>query len=72
MSQTQQPSHRAYITVGYGEDKSKTCWREVGALFEHKDQKGFTLLLDVMPINRRIAIRKALPKKQPKIAPEAE
>lgn len=71
-SQLQQPTHRAYVTVGYGENQSDTYWKEVGAAWEHSDGQGYALILDMIPMSRRITIRKAVPKKRQRISSDVE
>lgn len=44
------PSHRVYaVTKKDGADKSN--WRDIGAMWPHKDGEGFSLKLDFMPLN---------------------
>jgi hypothetical protein len=38
----------------------KAFWSKVGACWHHKDHKGMTLQLDVVPINGRIVLRQPL------------
>ena len=42
------PTHRVYA-VKSNDDKSR--WTEIGALWPHKDGKGFSLKLDLIPID---------------------
>ena len=42
------PTHRVYA-VKRNDDKSR--WTEIGALWPHKDGKGFSLKLDLIPID---------------------
>ena len=42
------PTHRAYAVTKRGE---KSRWQEIGAAWAHKDQKGFSLKLDYLPLN---------------------
>lgn len=39
-----------------GQDK-KAFWTRIGAAWDHKDGKGLTLQLDMVPINGRIVLR---------------
>lgn len=39
-----------------GQDK-KAFWTRIGAAWDHKDGKGLTLQLDMVPINGRIILR---------------
>lgn len=57
---SKKPTHRAYAVKGDGEN---AIWREIGALWPHKDGKGFNIKLDVIPIDGSdIAIRVIEPK----------
>jgi hypothetical protein len=50
------PTHRAYAVTTKDERK---FWREIGALWAHSDGEGFTLKLDLLPLNgAEIVIRK--------------
>lgn len=54
------PTHRVYAVKGKG-DKSR--WTEIGALWPHKDGKGFNLKLNMLPIDGSdITIRSVEPK----------
>jgi hypothetical protein len=51
------PTHRAYSVKGEGEDAK---WIELGAVWAHRDGKGFDVLLDAMPtgdFNGRLTLR---------------
>ena len=50
------PSHRLYTVNGEGE---AARWNEIGVAWPTKDNKGFTLNLNSMPINGRIVMRTA-------------
>ena len=50
------PSAIAY-TVHKG--KERNFWARMGAQFEHEDGKGSSLLLDVVPLDGRIIVRKS-------------
>ena len=57
---SKKPTHRAYAVKGNGD---KSHWTEIGALWAHKDGKGFNLKLDLLPIDGSdIAIRLIEPK----------
>ena len=55
------PSHIAYH-VRDRED-GKSFWTRVGVAFAHGDGKGFTVQLDVAPLDGRINLRVASEKK---------
>ena len=49
------PTHRIYAVTGKGEKK---FWQPIGALFAHRDGKGFNQVLDYLPLNdAQIVIR---------------
>ena len=51
------PDFLAWHVLQKGE---KSYWNKVGACWQHKDKKGMTLQLDVVPINGRIVLRQPL------------
>ena len=64
------PTHRAYAVKGSG---NKSHWKEIGALWAHKDGKGFNLKLNFLPIDGSdIAIRLIGPKPATGQAPTQE
>jgi hypothetical protein len=56
------PTHIAY-TVREREG-SKGFWTRIGSVWPHNDGKGFSLQLDALPIDGRIAIRVTSEKKE--------
>lgn len=38
----------------------KSFWNKVGAAWMHKDNSGFTIQLDVVPINGQVVLRKPM------------
>lgn len=62
MSNKAKPTHRAYATKTNPDGKDS--WREIGALWPHKDGNGFHLRLDLIPRDQDvITIRKVVPKR---------
>jgi hypothetical protein len=60
---SKRPTHTAYSVREYqigGEKKSD--WNRVGIAWAHKDGGGFDVILDAIPVNGRIAIRRNKPK----------
>jgi len=53
-SAPRKPSHRLFCVVGDGDEAN---WTEIGALWPHKDGKGFTGDLKAVPIKGRLVIR---------------
>ena len=62
------PTHYAY-TVREGNEADQSYWTKIGAAFSHKDGKGFSLVLDALPVDGRLTLRKAEPK--PEAKPDA-
>jgi len=57
-NKTRKPTHFVYTVRGDG-DKNNDFWTKVGAAFRHNDGKGFSLLLDALPVDGRLTIREA-------------
>jgi hypothetical protein len=53
-STNRQPTHRLYTVKG---DDKNPRWIEIGAAWESRDEKGFTLSLDALPTDGRIVMR---------------
>jgi hypothetical protein len=51
------PEYLAWHVAQKGE---KSYWNKVGAVWAHKDGKGYTLQLETCPINGRIVLRAPL------------
>ncbi|MGE3916370.1 MAG: hypothetical protein AB7F78_11795 [Hyphomicrobiaceae bacterium] len=56
MTETSQPNLYAYAVEDAPRGK-KSYWTRIGRLFTHKDNKGFDVVLNALPINGRIVIR---------------
>ena len=52
------PTHVAYI-VKDGKNADKNFWTKVGVAFAHNDGQGFNLILDAVPLDGRLTLRKA-------------
>jgi hypothetical protein len=59
---SKKPSHYVY-TVRQGKENSQDFWTKVGVAFEHNDNKGFSVILEAMPLDGKLTIRKPEPKK---------
>jgi hypothetical protein len=60
------PTLTAYTVRDYERNgEKKSDWRPIGVAFAHRDQIGFDLVLDAIPVNGRIALRKSKPKSEP-------
>lgn len=58
-TQSNKPTDRAYAVTKRGE---KSYWKEIGAVWAHRDGKGFSLALDCLPLNdAEIVIREPIP-----------
>lgn len=55
--QPKAPDFLAWHVIDKGE---KSFWSKVGAAWQHKDEKGYTLQLETVPINGRIVLRQPL------------
>jgi hypothetical protein len=51
---TKKPTHIAYQVR---ESKDKGYWTRIGAAWAHKDGNGFSLQLDCVPLDGKIALR---------------
>ena len=49
------PSHIAYQVKE--RDEKDTIWTRIGAMWPHKDGKGFNLQLDAVPLDGRVTFR---------------
>ena len=49
------PTHIAYSVRD--RENQKSDWRPVGAAWEHADGKGLNIILDLVPLDGRIALR---------------
>jgi hypothetical protein len=53
-TEPKQPDFHAWHVTNKGEN---SFWTKVGAAWPHRDGKGLSLQLDVMPMNGRIVLR---------------
>src|SRR5438067_5699506 len=61
--QPRQPTHRAYSVIRReGQDD---FWLNLGLVFEHKDGKGFNLMLQALPLDGKIVCREITEADQP-------
>jgi len=51
---TNRPSHRLFNVNGDGDNAR---WTDIGVAWTSKDNKGFTLVLNAIPVNGRIVMR---------------
>jgi hypothetical protein len=55
-SASKKPTHTAYH-VREGKDGKKGFWTRIGAAWAHADGKGFSLQIEVAPLDGRITLR---------------
>jgi len=60
---SKKPSHFVY-TVREGGEGNSDFWTKIGVAFEHNDNKGFSIILEAMPFDGKLTIRKPEPKNQ--------
>ena len=54
-SESRQPTHRAYSVIRReGQDD---FWLNLGLVFDHKDGKGFNIMLQAFPLDGKIVCR---------------
>jgi hypothetical protein len=57
------PSHRIYSVTNNGDEKS--TWTEIGCAFEHRDQRGLSLVFTSRPLEgAQIVLRVPKPKSE--------
>ncbi len=52
------PSHTVY-TVRDGGESGSDYWTKIGVAFAHNDGKGFSVMLEALPIDGKLTIRTA-------------
>ena len=57
---SQQPKAPDFLAWHVIDKSEKSFWNKVGAAWRHKDDKGYTLQLETVPINGRIVLRQPL------------
>ncbi|NJO34146.1 MAG: hypothetical protein HC869_14445 [Rhodospirillales bacterium] len=55
MADQQQPMYRAYTLVE--REHEKPFWLNIGVAFNHKDAKGFNLILQALPLTGKLVLR---------------
>lgn len=53
-SEGRKPSHRLFLVTGEGD---KAFWTQIGAAWPNRDDKGFNLSLEAIPLSGRIVMR---------------
>lgn len=58
---SKKPSHNVY-TVREGGEKGSDFWTKIGVAFSHNDGKGFSVILEALPVDGKLTIRQHEPK----------
>jgi hypothetical protein len=58
---SKKPSHHVYTVRDSGEG-GNDFWTKIGVAFTHNDGKGFSLILEALPMDGRLTIRQPDPK----------
>lgn len=59
------PSHNVYQVIENKASDGKDYWSKIGAGWKHKDNKGYNISLDAIPLTGKIVIREATDKAEP-------
>lgn len=51
------PAYKAYTVRKSKDENKKDAWISIGAAWGHRDQKGFDLALDALPVDGHIVLR---------------
>lgn len=57
-NQTSNRPHAVYVIEGEGD---KSFWSRIGSAWPHEDRDGFNVVLNALPLNGRLVIRKPKP-----------
>ena len=57
MSDNKKPTHKVFVVEERGEDKDDAFWTRVGSAWQHKDGKGYNVVLSALPVNGRLVLR---------------
>lgn len=61
--ESKSPTHIAY-QVRDGKEGGKGFWTRIGVAWPHKDEKGFNIQLECVPLDGRVSIRIASERKE--------
>ena len=62
---SKRPTHTAYSVREYQKgSETKSDWTRIGIAWAHRDGEGFDIILDALPVNGRVALRKSKPKSE--------
>ncbi len=58
MGDNQKPTHKVFVVEERGEgDDADAFWTRVGSAWQHKDGKGYNVVLSALPVNGRLVLR---------------
>jgi len=57
---THSPKAPDFLAWHITQKAEKSFWNKVGAAWKHRDGNGYTIQLDVVPINGRIVLRQTI------------
>ncbi len=64
-SSSKRPTHTAYSVRKYQKNgEHKSDWTQIGVAWLHGDGNGFDIVLECIPVNGRVALRKNKPKSE--------
>jgi hypothetical protein len=63
---SKRPTHSAYSVREYTKGgEKKSAWSPIGVAWAHMDGEGFDIVLESLPVNGRVALRKNKSKTEP-------
>jgi hypothetical protein len=62
-SESRQPTHRAYSVIQ--REGQEDFWLNLGLVFDHKDGKGFNIILQAFPLDGKVVCREITADDQP-------
>ena len=57
MAENQRPTHKVFVVRDNEEKDGDAFWTRVGSAWQHKDGKGFNVVLSALPVNGRLVLR---------------
>jgi co-chaperonin GroES (HSP10) len=68
MAKKEKPTHEAFVAVKTGnkddDGNDKTVWLKVGSGWAHDDGKGMNLVLQALPVDGKLVVRRPLPPRE--------
>ena len=58
MTNSNQPAYHAYSVTNAEQQDAKSTWTRIGAMWLHKNDDGFNLQLECMPLDGRVVLRR--------------